>query len=195
MSDNTSVIDAIKLIAKATKEDSDKMSDIAKAICGSCFLEPEMAPWYAGPLLLLLRLLASAAAAPRETSVQRRAWKGGVDKASAKFQGCLQAPRRVISLCYRLLHRPRDRPLPGRQAGPELVGGRRLRTPPYLLRMQRLPLCRPRRGRYTLYMAVEEDLVNRFRSSLPAAPRTSAPARPTPQLEALLPPLLLKNPS
>ena len=31
MSDNTSVIDAIKLIvAKATKEDSGKMSDIAK---------------------------------------------------------------------------------------------------------------------------------------------------------------------
>ena len=30
MSDNTSVIDAIKLIAKATKEDCDKRSDIAK---------------------------------------------------------------------------------------------------------------------------------------------------------------------
>ena len=30
---------------------------------------------------------ASAAAAPRDTSVQRRAWKGGFNKASAKFQG------------------------------------------------------------------------------------------------------------
>ena len=30
MSDNVSVIDAIKLIAKATKEDSQKMSDMAK---------------------------------------------------------------------------------------------------------------------------------------------------------------------
>ena len=30
MSDNTSVIDAVRLIAKATKEDSDKASDIVK---------------------------------------------------------------------------------------------------------------------------------------------------------------------
>ena len=30
MSDNTSVIDAVRLIAKATREDSDKASDIVK---------------------------------------------------------------------------------------------------------------------------------------------------------------------
>ena len=94
MSDNVSVIDAIKLIAKATKEDSQKMSDMAKGALhadqiddlrlmlsrardGSVMHGTATAPASA----------ASAAAGPRDTSVQRRAWKGSANKASAKYQG------------------------------------------------------------------------------------------------------------
>ena len=87
MSDNTSVIDAIKLIAKATKEDSGKMSDIAKGALHADQIDDLR--------LMLSRARdgtvvhgaatatassASAAAAPRETSVQRRAWKGSSNR-------------------------------------------------------------------------------------------------------------------
>ena len=100
MSDNTSVIDAIKLIAETTKEGSDKISDMAKGALHADQIDDLR--------LMLSRARegavvrgaattaatsaasassASAAAAPRDTSVQRRAWKGGANKASAKFQG------------------------------------------------------------------------------------------------------------
>ena len=97
MSDNTSVIDAVRLIAKATKDDPTKLSDIVKGA-----LHPDQID---DMRLMLSRArdgsvvhaattsaaasapAASAAAGPRDTSVQRRAWKGGANKASAKFEG------------------------------------------------------------------------------------------------------------
>ena len=98
MSDNTSVIDAVRLLAKATKDDSAKLSDIVK---GS--LHPDHID---DMRLMLLRArdgsvtqgaaaasaaasapAASAATMPRDTSVQRRVWKGSANKASAKYQG------------------------------------------------------------------------------------------------------------
>ena len=48
MSDNTSVIDAIKLIAKATKEDSDKMSDMAKGALHADQIALESPGWHRG---------------------------------------------------------------------------------------------------------------------------------------------------
>ena len=97
MSDNTSVIDAVRLIAKATKDDPTKLSDIVKGA---------LHPGQIDDMRLMLSRpgdgsvvhgatttsaaasapAASAAAGPRDTSVQRRAWKGGANKASAKFQ-------------------------------------------------------------------------------------------------------------
>ena len=86
MSDNTSVIDAVRLLAKATKDDSAKLSDIVK---GS--LRPDQID---DMRLMLSRArdgsvthgtataTASAAALPRDTSVQRGAWKGSSNKAA-----------------------------------------------------------------------------------------------------------------
>ena len=92
------MIDADRLIAKATKDDPTKLSDIVKGA-----LRPDQID---DMRLMLSRAqdgsvvhgaattsaaasvpAASAAAGPRDTSVQRRAWKGGANKASAKFQG------------------------------------------------------------------------------------------------------------
>ena len=83
MSDNTSVIDAVRLIAKATKDDPAKLSDIVKGA-----LRPDQID---DMRLMLSRAregsvvhgatttsaaasapAASAAAGPRDTSVQRR---------------------------------------------------------------------------------------------------------------------------
>ena len=99
MSDNTSVIDAVRLIAKAIKEDSDKVSDIVKGA-----LHPEqiddmriMLSRARSGSLLGTATSSAAAAAPadtagagamqRDTSVQRRQWKANPNKASAKYQG------------------------------------------------------------------------------------------------------------
>ena len=96
MSDNTSVIDAI---AKATKEDSDKTSDIVKGA-----LRPEqiddmrvMLSRARSGSLLGTATSSAAAAAPadiagagamqRDTSIQRRQWKANPNKASTKYQG------------------------------------------------------------------------------------------------------------
>ena len=93
MSDNTSVIDAVRLIAKATKEGAAKMSDIIKGALRADRIDDMR--------LMLSRArdgsvthgtatatsAASAAAVPRDTSVQRRAWKGSSNKASAKCRG------------------------------------------------------------------------------------------------------------
>ena len=155
MSDNTSVIDAIKLIAKATKEDSDKMSDMAKGALhadqiDACSREPEKAPWYAGPLQLLpllLRLLPLLLARPQRRAIPRS--REGPGK---------EAPTRP-PLSFRGAAEHLGEPLPsaidycadletgryGRQVGPALVGGRRLRIRRYSLRMQRLPLYVARR--------------------------------------------------
>ena len=85
MSDNTSVIDAVRLLAKATKDDSAKLSDIVKGA-----LHPDQID---DMRLMLSRArdgsitqgaatasatasapAANAAALPRDTSVQRRVW-------------------------------------------------------------------------------------------------------------------------
>ena len=93
MSDNASVIDAVRLIAKATKEDSDKASDIVRGA-----LRPEqiddvriMLSRARTGSLLGAATSSTAAAAPaatskagaaqRDTSVQRRQWKV-INKAS-----------------------------------------------------------------------------------------------------------------
>ena len=99
MSDNTSVIDAVRRIAKATKEDPDGTSDIVKGA-----LHPEQID---DVRIMLSRARtgslqgaatsSTAAAAPaatskasaaqRDTSVQRRQWRTTPNKASAKYQG------------------------------------------------------------------------------------------------------------
>ena len=109
MSDNVSLIDAIKLVAKATRDDAAKVSDMVKGA-----LRPEQID---DMRLMLSRArdgslaatasasaAATSAAAPtakagpadtsstatargeRATSLHRRVWKGA-NKASAKFQG------------------------------------------------------------------------------------------------------------
>ena len=98
MSDNTSVIDAVRRIAKATKEDPDGTSDIVKGA-----LHPEQID---DVRIMLSRARtgslqgaatsSTAAAAPaatskagaaqRDTSVQRRQWRTTPNKASAKYQ-------------------------------------------------------------------------------------------------------------
>ena len=163
-------------------------------------------------LLPLLQRLhassASAAAAPRDTSVQRRAWKGGSNKASAKFQGA--PPSTGTSLRYRLLHQPGDRSLLGRQAGPRLVGGRTphptlfstdaeimspeeraLHEDPGLARTPEKATGSPPPGgdREAIYGGrggPGEPLHPRYRLLSRGQPRQRQP-----RLEALLPPLLL----
>ena len=162
MSDNTSVIDAIKLIAKATKEDSDKMSDMAKGVLHADQIDDlrlmvsrardgtvvRGAATTAATTSAASASSASAAAAPRDTSVQRRAWKGGANKASAKFQGVLPSTSEghfpplstTAPTCKQVATRAPSRPRASRRQRP------RIRR--YSLRMQRLPLCRPKTGHY-----------------------------------------------
>ena len=90
MSDNTSVIDAVRLIAKATKDDPTKLSDIVKSALRPDQIDDMRRSVVHGAATTSAAAsapAASAAAGPRDTSVQRRAWKGGANKASAKFEG------------------------------------------------------------------------------------------------------------
>ena len=91
MSDNTSVIDAVRLIAKATKDDPTKLSDIVKGalhpdqiddmrLMLSRARDGSVVHGAAATSAAASAPAASAAAGPRDTSVQRRA-------SSAKFQG------------------------------------------------------------------------------------------------------------
>ena len=116
MSDNTSVIDAVRLIAKATKEDTTKVSDIVKGALHADQIDDmrlmlskardssvthgaaTSSAAASAPAATAKASTANPAALPRETSVQRRAWKGGANKASAKFQGIPRALRRITSL-------------------------------------------------------------------------------------------------
>ena len=84
MSDNTSVIDAVRLIAKATREDSDKASDIVKGALRPKQIDDVRIMLSRARSGSILRAATSsaAAAAPadtakagavqRDTSVQRR---------------------------------------------------------------------------------------------------------------------------
>ena len=106
MSDNTSVIDAVRLLAKATEDDSAKLSDIVK---GS--LHPDQID---DMRLMLSRARdgsvtqgtatapapAASAAACRaiRRSVQQRACKETPTKLPLSIKGCSRAPRRIISL-------------------------------------------------------------------------------------------------
>ena len=153
ISDNTSVIDAIKVIAKATKEDTGKVSDMVKGVLHADQIDDlrimlsrardgtvvRGAATTAAATSAASASSASAAAAPRDTSVQRRAWKGGANKASAKFQG---VPPSTSEGHFRPLlsaTAPTWRQVATRAQTPH---------PTLLLRMQRLPPCRPKTGRY-----------------------------------------------
>ena len=110
MSDNTSVIDAVRLIAKATKEDTTKVSDIVKGALHADQIDDmrlmlskardgsvthgaaASSAAASAPAATAKASTARAATLSRETSVQRRAWKGGANKASAKFQGIPPSP-------------------------------------------------------------------------------------------------------
>ena len=86
---------------------------------------------------------ASAAALPRETSVQRRAWKGGANKASAKFEDATSD-----GICHRC------------GGGRYVAPGKGATRDSGLARAPEAPA------------GSEEDLVNLFRSSLRAFLRT-----------------------
>ena len=157
MSDNTSVIDAVRLIAKATKDDSTKLSDIVKGALRpdqiddmrlrlSRARDGSVVHGAATTSAAASAPAASAAAGPRDTSVQRRAWKGGANKASAKFQGIPPTSESSLtaassSLRYLLLPQPGPYgPLTGPLAGPVLVGGLRRPIRRYSPPMLRWPL-------------------------------------------------------
>ena len=117
MSDDVSVIDAIKAIAKATKEDTCKVSDMVKGA-----LHPDQID----DLRIMLSraregtvvrgaattaaatsaaATSSAGAAQRRamyTSVQKNPGREALTRASAKFQGRHRAPQRGTSPHYRL---------------------------------------------------------------------------------------------
>ena len=91
MSDNVSLINAIKLVAKATREDTAKVSDMVKGALRSDQIDDvrltaatsATAPTAkAGPANTSST---ATARGERATSVHRRAWKWA-NKASAKFQ-------------------------------------------------------------------------------------------------------------
>ena len=94
MSDNTSVIDAVRLIAKATKEDTTKVSDIVKGALHADQIDDmrlmlskardgsvthgaaTSSAAASAPAATAKASTARAATLSRETLVQRRAWKG-----------------------------------------------------------------------------------------------------------------------
>ena len=107
MSDNVSVIDAIKLVAKATREDAGKVSDMVKgALRPEQIDDMQLMLSRAREGSLAATTSAAAAASQRDTSIQRRAWKGA-NKATAKFQGvgpehlrqCKAQPARIAVAC------------------------------------------------------------------------------------------------
>ena len=96
MSDDVSMIDAVKAVAKATREDPDKMASLVKGalhtdqiddlrVMLSKTRDGSITHWAAAAPSTAAA--ASAASEPRVTSVQRRAWKANANKVSAKFQG------------------------------------------------------------------------------------------------------------
>ena len=89
MSDNASVIDAIKLVAKATREDTNKVSDMVKgALRAEQIDDMRVMLSRAREGSLAATVAAAASSSQRDTSV-RRAWKGA-KKAAAKFQSTAQ---------------------------------------------------------------------------------------------------------
>ena len=151
MSDETSVIDAIKLIAKTTRDDPDKMSSVTKGalhtdqiddlrIMLSKARDGSIAHWASAPPAAA----DSAASLPRATSVQRRAWKGNSNKVSAKFQG---APPNTTEGDFPPLSTARTTWRPSARAPSRPRANRRSSGA----------------GRRPMH---EENLVNRFRSSV-----------------------------
>ena len=199
MSDNTSVIDAVRRIAKATKEDPDATSDIVKGA-----LHPEQID---DVRIMLSRARtgslqgaatsSTAAAAPaatskasaaqRDTSVQRRQWRTTPNKASAKYQGIppanteanfppLTSSAPTWGSANRVASRPRanrreQTPHPTLFATDAEIAAM---TPDQ--RAKRDMELRHEAETQSLYMSVEEDMVNRFRASIRESSRP--PARP-----------------
>ncbi|CAE7452689.1 unnamed protein product, partial [Symbiodinium pilosum] len=171
MSDNVSVIDAIKLVAKATREDTNKVVDMVKGA-----LHPEQID---DMRLMLSRaregrlgryVLCGCSSLERDTSLRRRASKGA-NKATAKFQGVPPIGEGVPSvICYN------RQTVFSTDAGVEAMipRTRRLHDAQVSLHRQQQQLDeRYQRDSEKLAQAVEEDLVNRFRSSLRVAPDTA----------------------
>ena len=204
MSDNTSVIDAVRRIAKATKEDPDGTSDIVKGA-----LHPEQID---DVRIMLSRARtgslqgaatsSTAAAAPaatskasaaqRDTSVQRRQWRTTPNKASAKYQGFFRLTRRRFppltsstptwGSANRVASRPRanrreQTPHPTIFATDAEIDQRALHDAEVSLQRQKRDMeLRHEAETQSLYMSVEEDMVNRFRASIRESSRP--PARP-----------------
>ena len=209
MSDNTSVIDAVRLIAKATKEDSDKASDVVRGA-----LHPEqiddvrimLSRARTGSLLgaatsstaaTTPAATSKASAAQRDTSVQRRQWKANPN--SAKYQGIPPAnteanfpPLTSSTPTWGSASRAASRPRASRRdqtPHPTILICHRGRVPAMgpeeralrdaevsLQRQKREMQLRHKAETQSLYMSVEEDMVNRFRASIRESSRP--PARP-----------------
>ena len=210
MSDNTSVIDAVRRIAKATKEDPDGTSDIVKGA-----LHPEQID---DVRIMLSRARtgslqgaatsSTAAAAPaatskagaaqRDTSVQRRQWRTTPNKASAKYQGIPPAnteanfpPLTSSTPTWGSANRGASRPRANRRertphptifATDEEIAAmtpdqRALHDAEVSLQRQKREMeLRHEAETQSLYMSVEEEMVNRFRASIRESSRP--PARP-----------------
>ena len=197
MSDNTSVIDAVRRIAKATKEDPDGTSDIVKGA-----LHPEQID---DVRIMLSRARtgslqgaatsSTAAAAPAATS---RQWRTTPNKASAKYQGIppanteahfppLTSSTPTWGSANRVASRPRanrreQTPHPTIFATDAEIAAmtpdqRALHDAEVSLQRQKRDMeLRHEAETQSLYMSVEEDMVNRFRASIRESSRP--PARP-----------------
>ena len=227
MADEASLIDAVKLVAKAAREKPDETASVVKGVLHDDQIDAVrvmLSKARDGSLINLVApqgSTATPAAAStddpgvlhlRATSVQRRAWaaKGTPNKVPAKFHGAAPPDNTrenypplpsAAPITWRQTDRARSRPRtasrrdktphPAIFATPEEVAAMSPNsrliydTQVSLHRQEEQMKLRHQAEVETLHMCMEEDLVNRFRSSLVTSKAAAArPPAPTPREEA-----------